>query len=128
MLGVTLLQAAYYRWLAQDGEQLPLDRDYIYVKQWRKVYGVADGVPSEYDHEVIPAFFAIEAEAMLRERPLPPNAEIICTPPSKRLEYLRGLDQPKRELAISVLTEKEQKKLLGVLAGGSMTEEAGAEV
>lgn len=127
LLGATLLQAAYYRWLAQDGEQLPLERDYIYVKQWRKVYGVADGVPTEYDHEVVPAYFAIEAERMLRERPLPPNAEIVCMPPGKRLEYLRGLDQSDRERAISALTEKEQKKLQKALAGEPMPEEVGVE-
>lgn len=68
MLGVTLLDTIYYRWLKQLGFPLPLAEDFIYLRQWRTVEGRSDGVPDSYDHQVKLRYFQMEAERMANER------------------------------------------------------------
>lgn len=69
MLGRTLLQAIYYRWLGIVGHALPLAEDFLFVRQWRKVTGAAaDALPTDYDHEVVRQYFQVEGDRFAAER------------------------------------------------------------
>jgi hypothetical protein len=85
LLGVTLLDTIYYRWLASLGEPLPLAEDFIYLRRWRNVEGRTDGVPEAYDHQVVLRYFQMCVEELRASRePLPSEVELKLVPKEDR--------------------------------------------
>ena len=83
-LGITLLEAIYYRWMAQLGQPLPVADDKTYLRRWRTVTANQDGVPTTYDHEIVLTWLRAGTAELAAKRPLPPEITIKFIPPKER--------------------------------------------
>lgn len=83
-LGVTLLDAVYYRWHTQLGFPQPIKDDNIFVRRWRQVNGRTDGVPAAYDHQVVLAWVRREAASRSSRVTIPDEVRVKFIPPKSR--------------------------------------------
>lgn len=84
ILGITLLQIVYYRWLEQLEAPLPLAQDFIYVQQWKFVSGKTEGVPTKYDYNVVMRYFQKTSEKLRLTVKLPPEVDEKLKPKEER--------------------------------------------
>lgn len=83
MNGRTLAAITYYRWLSYLGQPLPIERDHIYQKQYRGLYGKE---PENYDHYVTLAHYQAEVKRLQKFGKTIPEEIWEKFPPELRLK------------------------------------------
>lgn len=123
MLGTVLVKAVYYRWLKMLGMPVPLEKDEIYLGQWKAVRHTSN-LPEFYDPEVVIEFYKQRADQLKKEMvtPMPPEVDFRLLMVHERLDFLQSLSDDQKLQVIKALTPKEQEKY-GLLLPVEMREE-----
>lgn len=123
MLGTVLVKAVYYRWLKMLDMPVPLEKDEIYLNQWKAVRRNSE-LPEFYDPEVVIEFYKQRADQLKKELavPLPPEVEFRLLMVHERIDFLQSLSDSQKFRVIKALTPKEQDKY-GLLLPAEMREQ-----